>query len=99
MEEDKYFFNYHLNNIYFLNTCSGRRCFLIANQIAHLATPKPIKFRVKKQSSRNLRQVPAQRGWNYFSFEFSEIWQKILKVYTVEIYDSLRKELHEEEFD
>ena len=28
-------FVYKMTDKYFLNTCSGRQCFLIANQIAH----------------------------------------------------------------
>ena len=36
-------FVYNMADKYFLNTCSGQQCFLIANQIAHLTTNKPIK--------------------------------------------------------
>ena len=50
-----------------------------------------------EKASWNFWQVPAPCEWNYFNFEFSYIWQKIPKVF--EIYDSLRKELQEEEFD
>ena len=36
-------FVYIMTDKYFLNTCFGRQCFLIANQIVHLTTNKPIK--------------------------------------------------------
>ena len=41
-------FVYNMTDKYFLNTCFGRQCFLIANQIVHLTTNNQSKIRVVK---------------------------------------------------
>ena len=37
---------YNMTDKYFLNTCSGRQCFLTANQIVHLTKIRVVKSQV-----------------------------------------------------
>ena len=60
-------FVYNMADKYFLNTCSGQQCKanpgLIANQIAHLTTNKPIKSSRCKKIQReaiNLLLLPTK---------------------------------------
>ena len=39
-------FVYNMTDKYFINTCSGRQCFLIANQIVHLTKIRVVKSQV-----------------------------------------------------
>ena len=78
-------FIYNLSDIDFLNTCSGRQCLLIANEIVYLTTHTPIKIRVKEgQVETNGRRQHCVNGTILVldSRKFDRNYRKCLKYTT-----------------
>ena len=96
-------FIYFLIEIDFLNTRSGQSYFPLANQNMYLRTHEPIKIRVIKVK---IKLKAGERHVHESDFGFEsrrKSWRKIPKAggkleEMFKMYDSVRKELQDEEF-
>ena len=88
----------------FLNTRSRQWSFLLTNQIAHLITYEPMKFRVSKVKSKFQSSASKRASYKWKRYQLwilLNLWQKCLKFgenreNIQKIYDSVRKELQDE---